>query len=156
MRLDVLYIISRQSLSRRIEMSGRLHASSVLTREGSRLQPLNGWLGGLLRWSRRQELSSNFTAFQRVLDTFLGRDSVVGRLATSWTVRGSNPGGVRFSAPVHTSTGVNPVSYTMGTDSFPGVKRPGLGVDHLPRLAPRLKKEQSYTSTPPLGLCGLF
>jgi hypothetical protein len=25
-----------------------------------------------------------------------------------------------------------------------------------PHLAPRLKKEQSYTSTPPLGLRGLF
>jgi hypothetical protein len=25
-----------------------------------------------------------------------------------------------------------------------------------PHLAPRLKKEQSYTSTPPLGFCGLL
>ena len=29
----------------------------------------------------------------------------------------------------------------MGTGSFPGVKRPGRGVDHPPHLAPRLKKE---------------
>ena len=43
-----------------------------------------------------------------------------------------------------------------GIGSFPGVKRPGRGVDHTPHLAPRLKKEQSYTSTPPLGLSGLF
>jgi len=28
----------------------------------------------------------------------------------------------------------------MGTGSFPGVKRPGRGVDHTPHLAPRLKK----------------
>jgi hypothetical protein len=41
---------------------------------------------------------------------------------------------------------------TMGTGSFSGVKRPGRGVDHLPHLAPRLKKEYSYTSTPPLGV----
>jgi len=27
----------------------------------------------------------------------------------------------------------------MGTRSFPGVKRPGRGVDHPPHLAPRLK-----------------
>jgi hypothetical protein len=36
----------------------------------------------------------------------------------------------------------------MGTGSFPGVKRPGRGVDHLPHLAPRLKEEYSYTSDP--------
>jgi len=42
----------------------------------------------------------------------------------------------------------------MGTRSFPGVKRPGRGVVHPPHLAPRLKKEYSYTSTPPLGLRG--
>ena len=44
----------------------------------------------------------------------------------------------------------------MGTGSFPGVKRPGRGVDHPPHLAPSLKKEYSYTSTPYLGLRGLF
>ena len=37
----------------------------------------------------------------------------------------------------------------------PGISR-GRGVDHPPHLAPRLKKEQSYTSTPPLGLRGPF
>ena len=40
--------------------------------------------------------------------------------------------------------------------SFPGVKRSDLGVDHLPHLAPNLKKEYSNTSTPPLGLHDLF
>jgi hypothetical protein len=44
----------------------------------------------------------------------------------------------------------------MGTGSFPGEERPGRGVDHPPHLAPRLKEEQSYTSTPPLDLRGLF
>jgi hypothetical protein len=34
-----------------------------------------------------------------------------------------------------------PASYTMGTESFPGVKRPGRGDDHPPHLAPRLKEE---------------
>ena len=37
---------------------------------------------------------------------------------------------VRFSAPVQTGPGAHPASYTMGTGSFPGVKRPGRGVDH--------------------------
>ena len=50
----------------------------------------------------------------------------------------------------------HPASYTIGTGSFPRVKRPGRGVDHPPHLAPMLKKEYSYTSTPPLGLRGLF
>jgi hypothetical protein len=40
--------------------------------------------------------------------------------------------------------------------SFPGVKRPGRGVEYPPHLAPTLKKEYIYTSTPPLGLRGLF
>jgi len=39
---------------------------------------------------------------------------------------------------------------------FPGVKRPGQGVDHPPHLGPRLKKEHNYTSTSPLGLKDLF
>jgi hypothetical protein len=46
----------------------------------------------------------------------------VQRLATGWTVRGSNPGGERFSAPVQTDPGAHPPSYTMGTESFPGGK----------------------------------
>ena len=46
--------------------------------------------------------------------------------------------------------------YYLLLGSFSGVKRPGRGVDHPPHLAPRLKKEQSYTSTPPLGRRGLF
>ena len=62
----------------------------------------------------------------------------------------------RFSAPVQTDPGAHQISYTMGTGSFLGVKRPGRGVDHPPHLAPRLKKEYSYISTPPLGLRGLF
>jgi len=47
----------------------------------------------------------------------------------------------RFSAPVQTGPGAHPASYTMGTGSFPGVKRPRRGVDHPPHPAPRLKKE---------------
>ena len=47
----------------------------------------------------------------------------------------------RCPTPVQTGPGTHPASYTMGTGSFPGVKRPGLGVDLPPHLAPRLKKE---------------
>jgi hypothetical protein len=35
-------------------------------------------------------------------------------------------------APVQTGPGAHPASYTIGTESFPGVKRPGRDVDHPP------------------------
>ena len=54
----------------------------------------------------------------------------------------------RFSASVQTCPGAHPASWKMSTRSFPGVKRPGRGVDHPPHLAPRLKKKYSYISTP--------
>jgi hypothetical protein len=64
------------------------------------------------------------------------------QVATGWTVRGSNPGGgARYSAPVQTGPGAHPPSYTMGTESFPGVKRPRHGFDHPPHLESRLKKK---------------
>jgi len=44
----------------------------------------------------------------------------------------------------------------MGTRAFPGVKSPGCGAHHPPHLATKFKKKYSYTSTPPLGLRGLF
>jgi hypothetical protein len=88
----------------------------------------------------------------------MGRESSV-RIATPYGMDG--PGieyrwGARISAPVQTGPGVHPASYTMDTGSLPGLKRPGRGVDHAPHLEPRLKKEYSYTSTPPLGLRGLL
>jgi hypothetical protein len=58
-----------------------------------------------------------------------------------WTVRGSNPsGGARFFAPVQTSPGAHPGSYTMGTGSFPGVKQPGCGIDHPPPSRAEIKE----------------
>jgi hypothetical protein len=58
----------------------------------------------------------------------------------------------RFSARVQTGRGPHPASHTEGTGSFPGVKRPGRGGDHPPRLAPTLKNSRAV----PLGLRGLF
>jgi hypothetical protein len=40
--------------------------------------------------------------------------------------------GARFSATVQTGSETHPASYTTGTGSFPGVKRPRRGVDHPP------------------------
>jgi len=42
------------------------------------------------------------------------------------------PVGARFSAPLQTGSGAHPAPYTMGTGFFPGVKRPGRGVDTCP------------------------
>jgi hypothetical protein len=50
--------------------------------------------------------------------------------AQGWTIRGSNPVGTRFSAPVETGPGAHPASHTISTRSFPWVKWPGRGVDH--------------------------
>jgi hypothetical protein len=72
----------------------------------------------------------------------VGRDSSVG-IATRYGLDG--PGiesrcGARFSAPVLTDPGAHPASYTMGTGSFPGVKRPGRGVDHPPPSSAEVKE----------------
>ena len=40
----------------------------------------------------------------------------------------------RFSALVQTGPGAHPSSCTMGTGSFPGIKRPGRGLDHRPPI----------------------
>jgi len=62
-----------------------------------------------------------------------GSGSSVG-IATGYgleKVRGSNPGGARFSAPVQTGPGDHPASCKMDTGSFPGVKS-GRGVTMTP------------------------
>jgi len=50
------------------------------------------------------------------------------------------PVGARFSAPVQTGPGAHPASYTMGTGSFPGVKRMVRGVDHTPPSSAEVKE----------------
>ena len=40
--------------------------------------------------------------------------------------------GARFSLRVQNSPGDHPAFYTTGTESFPGVKRSGRGVNHPP------------------------
>ena len=67
----------------------------------------------------------------------VGPDSSVGietRYGLDGSVRGSNSGGSEFSALVQTGPGAHPAYYTMGTGSFSGVKRPGLGVDNPPSI----------------------
>jgi hypothetical protein len=51
------------------------------------------------------------------------------------------PVGARFFAHVQTGPGVHPASCTIGTGSFPGVKRPGLGADHPPPSSAEVTNE---------------
>jgi len=48
---------------------------------------------------------------------------------------------VRESIPVQTGPGANPNFYTMGSGSFPGVERPGRGVNHPTRPSAEFKKK---------------
>ena len=71
----------------------------------------------------------------------MGRDSAV--IATHYGLDG--PGiesrwGRHFSAPVQIGSGTHPASYTVGTVSFPGAKRPGHGIDHPPSSSAEVKE----------------
>ena len=63
-----------------------------------------------------------------------------------------------FSAPVQTGPGVHPASCTKGTGSFPGIKQPRRGVDHLPPSSADVKyRVELYlysTSGPPWPVLG--
>jgi len=63
--------------------------------------------------------------------------------------------GMRYSAPLETDPRSHPASYTMGTGSFPGVKRPGRGVDHPPPSSAEVKGRVEL-HLPILGLRGLL
>ena len=53
---------------------------------------------------------------------------------------------------IHTGPGAHPASCRMGTWPFPDVKeRPELHIDPSLLSSAAVKKEQSYTSTPPMG-----
>ena len=85
--------------------------------------------------SEAWNLSTDYTS---VMD----RDSSVG-IATGYGPDGQGIDyrwGTRFSA-ASLGPGAHPASHTMGTGSFPGVKRPERSFDHPLHLAPRLKKE---------------
>jgi hypothetical protein len=59
------------------------------------------------------------------------------------------PVGARFPAPIQTGPGAYPASCTMGTVSFPGVKRPGRGIDHPPPSSAEVKeKVELYLYSP--------
>jgi hypothetical protein len=61
----------------------------------------------------------------------------------------------RFFAHVQTGPGAHLASCTMGTGSFPGVKRPGRGADNLPLLVLRSRKSRAIP-LPPSGPSSLL
>jgi hypothetical protein len=77
----------------------------------------------------------------------VGRDSSVTRygldvagIESQWRRNFSHP-----SRPAH------PPSYTMGTGSFPGIKRPGRGVDHPPSSSTEVKERAELYLYSPSG-----
>jgi len=67
---------------------------------------------------------------------YVGRDSSVG-IATRYGLDGTGIEprlGARFSVPIQTGLRAHPAFYTVGTGSFPGVKRPERGVDYPPAI----------------------
>jgi hypothetical protein len=58
----------------------------------------------------------------------------------------------RFSATVQTGPGAHTASCTMSTESFPGVKRPGRGVDHPPPSSTEVKERVELYLYSPSGL----
>jgi hypothetical protein len=72
-----------------------------------------------------------------------GIPEAVERLATNWTVRGSDPSGgeifhIRLQRPW--KPGTHPDSYTISTRAFPGVKIPRRGVNHPPSPSAEVKE----------------
>jgi len=119
-----------------------------------KIQLINSWTVTNRRPRKRREQRLLYNIYDNV-----GGPGVLSRYSDSpWPGRSGDriPVEARFSAPVQTRPGAHHAFYTMWTGSFKGVGRPGRGIDHPPALATRLKKENSHTFTPLLGLRRLF
>ena len=81
----------------------------------------------------------------------------VQRLATGWTVRGSNPGGGEIFRTCSDRPWGPPSLLYNGYLVFPGGKgRPGRDADLSPTSSAVVKKEQRYTSTTPMRRTALY
>jgi len=73
-------------------------------------------------------------------------------LTTGWTVRGSNPGAAEIFRTCPDRPWGPPSLLYNGYRVIPGGKeRPGIDADPSPPSGAVVMKEQSYTSTPPVG-----
>jgi len=59
---------------------------------------------------------------------------------SGYRIPGGGGGCARFFTPVQTGSGAHSASYTMGTGSFPVVKRPVRGLDHSPPSSAEVKE----------------
>jgi hypothetical protein len=75
------------------------------------------------------------------IPTETGIAQAVWRLSTGWTTRGPNTGGRRdFATCPHRVWGPPSLLYNGYRVSFPGVKRPGCGVNHTPPSGVEVQK----------------
>jgi len=83
----------------------------------------------------------------------VGQDSSVG-VTTRYGLDGpgiESPYGARYSTPVQTGPGAHQASYAMGAGSFPGLKRPGRGVDHPTPYSAEVKERVDLHIYSPSG-----
>jgi hypothetical protein len=117
-------------------------------------------LTGGLRQLCREKLNSFIKRIIVVVFVVVvvGRNSA-GGTATHYGLDGpmiESRWGAIFSASIQTGPGVHPASYMMGTGSFPGVKRPGRGIDHPPPSSAEVKESVEVYLYSPSGFCGLL
>jgi len=63
--------------------------------------------------------------------------------------------GAKFSLPLQPGPETHSVSCTVGTESLPGIKRPGRCLHTHLHLAPRSKKEERYLYSPSAPSCSV-
>ena len=87
-------------------------------------------------------------------ETFIQKYKTAGLLATGWTVRISNPGRDEISAPFQTGPGSHNLLCSAYRLPFPGVKRPGRGVDHPSPASAEVKERVELCFCSSVGLHG--
>jgi hypothetical protein len=90
------------------------------------------------------KVSSSYVTFNRQLSQY--SDSLLAARSGDRI-----PVGATFSAPIQTSPGAHPASYTTGTGSFLGIKQPGRGVDHPPPSSTEVKERVELYLYSPSG-----
>ena len=112
------------------------------------LHPLCSRSGYGPDWIRSLNISNQVVSPQPSSVTFLILSSQSG----GWTVRGSNPGGGEISRTrPDRPWGPPRLLYNGCRVSFPGVKRPGRGVDHPPSYSAEVKERVEQYLYPPSG-----
>ena len=97
-------------------------------------------LPGMAAICDSKELGRLTSKLETVITCYARRDSGPGQLSrySDPLLAGRSgdriPLRARFSEPVQTGPRSHPASCAMGTGSFPGIKRPGCGVEHPRRL----------------------